>query len=313
METMSGYKLQVTAPIAIGARFAGSNTVGKPISKFPNFQISKFLTPILKFSNLPDFAKLLQRQAGSQILKFSLFALLLSNTSSIFAQVVPSTQPEKTDTRKGNQQFKKENYTDAEADYKKALDKKKNMPEASFNLGDAVYEQKRYDEAAKQFEAIGQSNVDDKIKAKAFHNLGNSYLEQRKWDDAVKSYKESLRINPNDNDTKYNLAYANAMIMKQKQQQQQNKDQKKDNKDKKDDKKDQGKNDNKQQKPDSKPDDQQGKNDQQKQQPKQAQAKLSKEDAEKLLQALQNEEQKTNQKMQQKTAKPVNAKIEKDW
>jgi Ca-activated chloride channel family protein len=241
-----------------------------------------------------------------------LLVCLLLSTGFLNAQVVPSTQPEKTDTRNGNKQFKKEDYTDAEASYKKALDKKKNMPEATFNLGDAVYEQKRYEEAAKQFEAITQSNVDSKTKAKAYHNLGNTYLEQKKWEDAVKSYKEALKLNPNDNDTKYNLAYANAMIVKQKNEQQK-KDQNKD-KDKKDDKKDQQNKDNKQQKPDSKQDDQQSKGDQQKQQQKQGgQAKLSKADAEKLLQALLNEEQKTNQKMQQKQSRPVSAKIQKDW
>src|SRR5208282_5917086 len=62
-------------------------------------------------------------------------------TFSVKEQIVPSTQTEKTDTRNGNKQFDKENYTDAEADYKKAIEKKNNMPEAVFNMGDAVYEQ----------------------------------------------------------------------------------------------------------------------------------------------------------------------------
>jgi tetratricopeptide (TPR) repeat protein len=218
-------------------------------------------------------------------------------TQSVFAQVIPSIQPEKTDTRKGNSQFRKDNYTDAEAEYKKALDKKNNMPEATFNLGDAVYEQKRYDEAIKQFQLAAQTNPDTLVKAKAYHNMGNTYLAQRKWEDAVNSYKQSLRFNPKDEDTKYNLAYANSMIVKEKNEQK---------------KKDQNKPD---QKPDQKQGDQQGKNDQKNQQQKAggAQAKLSKEDAEKLLQALMNEEQKTNQKVQQKQARPVNVKIQKDW
>jgi len=232
---------------------------------------------------------------------------------SASAQFNLSTQKEKTDTRIGNKQFEKENYTDAEASYKKALDKKNNMPEATFNLGDAVYKQKRYDEAAKQFQLSAQTNPDPKVKAEAFHNLGNTYLEQRKWEDAVKSYKESLKINANDKDTKYNLAYANSMLIEQKKQQQQKKDDKKDkDKDKKDDKKDQQQN----QKPDSKPDDkpgdqdknQQGKNDQ-----KKGGGQMTKEQAEKLLQAMKDEEQKTNQKVQQKQMKAVNVKIQKDW
>jgi Ca-activated chloride channel family protein len=225
---------------------------------------------------------------------------------------VPSTAKEKTDTRNGNKQFDKDDYTDAEASYKKALDKKNNMPEATFNLGDAIYKQKRYDEAAKQFQLSSQTNPDPIVKAKALHNLGNTYLEQRKWEDAVNSYKGALKLNPKDNDTKYNLAYANSMIVKEKNEQ---KNKKQDKKDKKDQKKDDQKNqDNKNQKPDSKQNDQQGKNDQQKQQPKPGgQPKLTKEEAEKLLQALQNEEQKTNQKMQQKQVRPSNVKVQKDW
>lgn len=225
---------------------------------------------------------------------------------------------EKTDTRKGNKQYEKDNYTDAEAEYKKALDKKNNMPEAIFNLGDAVYKQKRYEEAIKQFQLSAQTNPDPKVKAQAYHNLGNTYLEQKQWEDAAKAYKESLKLNAGDKDTKYNLAYANAMMVQQKNQQKQDKDKKdKDkDKDKKDDKKDQGNNDNK--KPDSKPDDKkQGDKDQQGQKQDQkkggAQPQMTKEQADKLLQAVQNEEQKTNQKMQQKQVKPVNVKVQKDW
>jgi Ca-activated chloride channel family protein len=224
-----------------------------------------------------------------------------------------SSSTEKKETRNGNKQFDKGNYTDAEANYKKALDKKNNMPEATFNLGDAVYQQKRYDEAIKQFQLSAQTNTDKGVKAKAYHNLGNTYLEQQKWEDAVKAYKESLKQNPKDADTKYNLAYANAKLIQQ-QQDQKNKDNKdKKDKDKKDDKKDQDKKDDQNKKEDNK--DQQAKNAEKKdqQQKQQPQPKLSKEEAEKMLAALQGEEQKTNQKMQQKQMKVVNVKIAKDW
>ncbi len=221
-----------------------------------------------------------------------------------------STSEEKKETRNGNKQFDKGIYTDAEASYKKALDKKNNMPEATFNLGDAVYQQKRYDEAAKQFQLSAQTNTDKTIKAKAYHNLGNTFLEQQKWEDAVKAYKEALKQNPKDAETKYNLAYANAKL---KEQQQNGGDKNKDNKDKKD-KKDDQKDQNKDGKNKDQDKDQQSKNqDKKDQQQKGQQPKLSKEEAEKMLQALQGEEQKTNQKMQQKQMKVVNVKIEKDW
>jgi len=239
--------------------------------------------------------------------------LLMSGiTWPVTAQTNIFHSEEKTATRNGNKQYAKDNYSEAEADYKKALDKKNNMPEAVFNLGDAVYKQKRYDDAVKQFQLSAQNNPDPKVKAQAYHNLGNTYLEQKKWEDAQKAYRESLKINPNDQDTKYNLAYANAMLVQQKNQQKQDKDKKKDkDKDKKDDKKDQG--DNK--KPDS-PEDKKGDKDQQgqnKDQKKGGQGQMTREQAEKLLQASKDEEQKTNQKVQQKLVKPANVKVQKDW
>ena len=232
-------------------------------------------------------------------------ALLCVFAWPLAAQNLLLPPPERADTRTGNAQYEKDNYTDAEASYKKALDKKNNMPEATFNLGDAIYKQKRYDDAIKQFQTSIQSNPDPKVKAQAFHNLGNTYLEQKKWEDAAKSYKESLKLNANDKDTKYNLAYANAMLVQQKQDQQKKKD------DKKDDKKDQQQS----QKPDSKPEEKPGdKKDQQgKDQQKRAGGQMTKEQAEKLLEALKNEEQKTNQKVQQKQVKATNVKIQKDW
>lgn len=225
------------------------------------------------------------------------------------AQMPFTTQPEKTETRNGNKQFNKGNYADAEASYKKALDKKNNMPEAIFNLGDAVYQQKRYEEAIKQFQLSAQTSTDPKVKAKAYHNLGNTYMEGEKWEDAVKTYKNALKLNPNDNDTKYNLAYANEKL-RQKQAEGGNNDQKdkQQDKDKQDKKQDQQQDKNEQNKEQQKSDNKEQQKQQQGQQPK-----LSKEEAEQLLNAINNEEQKTNQKVQQKQVKAVNVKILKDW
>lgn len=250
-----------------------------------------------------------------RLMKVFAFAVLLCLFVSVNAQVV-NTQPYRADARAGNKQYEKANYADAEANYKKALDKKNNMPEAIFNLGNAMYEQKRYDEALKQFQLAAQTNPDTAVKAKAYHNIGNVYLQQEKWEDAVKAYKNSLKLKSKDPETKYNLAYANAKLKQQKGEGGQNSEQqKKDQQDKKD-----------QQKKDEQNKDKQGDDKQQQnnngdkkedknQQPKQGgqQPKLSKEEAEKMLQALTNEEQKTNQKVQQKQVKVSNIKIEKDW
>jgi Ca-activated chloride channel homolog len=243
-------------------------------------------------------------------------AVLLASTFFTAAQVTLSTSPERTQTRNGNKQYNDENYTEAETSYKKALDIKNNMPEATFNLGDALYKQKRYDDAGKQFQLSAQNNAEPKLKANGWYNLGNSYMEQKKWEDAIKAYKNALKINPNDADSRYNLAYANEMMRKNKGGGGKNQD-KKDEKDKKDDKKD-----NKDQKQDKKDDQKQDKQNQDKQANNQDQknkqqqgqkSKLSKEETEKLLQALNDEEQKTTQKMLLKQMKTQKIKIQKDW
>lgn len=217
-------------------------------------------------------------------------------------------QTERTHTRDGNKQYEAGKFSDAEADYKKALEQKNNFPEAVFNLGDAVYRQQRFDEAARQFQLSAQTHADSLTRAQAWHNLGNSALSQEKFEDAVKAYKNALKLNPRDADTRYNLAYANAKLKQQQQNQQNNQDQKQNQK--QNDKKEQEQQ-NKNDKQDQQNKDQQGKNEQQKQ--PQQKPQLSKQDAEKLLQALQNEEQKANQKMLLKQAKPADVKIQKDW
>jgi Ca-activated chloride channel family protein len=238
----------------------------------------------------------------------------------LFSSTLLSAQDDRQLTRAGNKDFAKEKYAEAEVNYRKALEKKNNMPEATFNLGDALYKQQRYEEAAKQFQLSAQTNQDKKVKAKAYHNLGNTYMEEKKYEEAVAAYKKALKENPKDADTKYNLAYANEMLRQKNQDKDKNKDKKDDKKDdKKKDKKDEQKQDNKDNKKDQgdKDKDQQADNksgDRDKQQkPGEQKSKLSKEEAERLLQALQNEEQKANQKMQKANAKPAQIKIEKDW
>jgi len=234
-----------------------------------------------------------------------MFLVLLTTHYSLLT----TAQEERSLTREGNKQFEKQKYSDAEASYKKALEKKNNFPEAIFNLGDAMYKQGRYDDAAKQFQLAAKMLQDTLLKARSFHNLGNCSLEKQEYEDAIKAYKQALKLNPADRDTKYNLAYANAKLRDKQQNKQ---DQKKQNQQNKDDKKDQDKKD--QDKKDQKEGkDKEGKGDQDQKQKKGNGKELTKEQAEKLLEALKAEEQKTQEKMQKKMAKPQDVKIEKDW
>lgn len=212
----------------------------------------------------------------------------------------------------GNKAYKQKKYAEAEADYKKSLEKQRSNLQGNYNLGNAYYKQGKFDKATEQFEAVNSlPSVSDQDKAKNFHNLGNSYLKQKKYEESIQSFKNALKLNPKDNDTRYNLAYAKSMLQQQQQQQQknkndQNKDQNKDkNKDQKD--KDKEKQDKKDQQKDQKEKDKENKEDQ----AKREKNKISKEDAEKILQALNNDEKKTQKKLNQKPGSRIT--VDKQW
>jgi Ca-activated chloride channel family protein len=211
---------------------------------------------------------------------------------------------------KGNQLYEQQKYKEAEADYSKALQKDPNNTTGLFNLGNSLYQQKLYDSSRKVMATTAGAAKDKSSKAAANYNIGNTYMSQQKWDDAVNAYKQTLRNNPQDADAKYNLSYAEQMMKKQqdknkqdkkKQNKDQNKDkQKQQNKDQ--DKQDKGQNDNKDKKDDK---------DKDQQQPQSQPSKLSQQQADQLLNALQQEEKKLQDKMKKEKGAPV--KMEKDW
>lgn len=234
-----------------------------------------------------------------------LLAVLLLLHISGFAQ------QEKKYIKEGNKNYAEKKYADAEKKYKLGASKNKDSYKAAFNLGDAYYKQGKYEEAAEQFQQLTHRATSKDTLAKAYHNLGNSLLQSKKYEESINAYKNALKNNPDDEDTRYNLAYAQKMLQ---QQQQQNKDDKnkdnKDNKDKNDkDKKDKDKKDN-DQKDDQKDDKGEKNKEQQKQQ---QQGQISKEDAQRLLDALQNDEKNLQDKMKKEKAKGVKVQIDKDW
>jgi len=202
-------------------------------------------------------------------------------------------------------------FNKAEIEYRKAIEKKPDDPKWNFNLADALYKQKKYEESAEKFKDISDRSSDKIEKSRALHNMGNSMLMNKKLDESIAAYKQALRNNPKDLETKYNLLYA--MNMKKKQQEQQKKDQQKKDQDKKKDKDKDKKDQNKDQKKDQdKNKDQQNKDQQQKQQPQES--KISKQNAEQMLQALENNEKKTQEKVKKVQAMKAQSKnVEKDW
>ncbi len=236
--------------------------------------------------------------------------------------------PEKQILRSGNDLYKQNRFVDAEVKYKKALKQNPHYETAGYNLGNAVYEQNRFKEALPQYELVAKSTRDKETKAKSFHNIGNVLMKEKQYDKAISAYKNSLLLNPTDDETRYNLALAQKL--KKDEQQNKGKDKNKDknkdqNKDKndqnKDKKKDQG-DDKDKDKDQNKGDDNKDKKDQDKggkdeqknnQQPKPQPNKLSQQQIQQLLEAMNNEENKTQKKVNAKKARGRKVKNEKDW
>jgi Ca-activated chloride channel family protein len=250
-------------------------------------------------------------------MKRILIIILLLSPSLLFAQQV------KRYVKKGNDLYKQQKFKEAEENYRKSFGKKGPGTEADFNLGDALYKQKKFGEAAEQFNKIGAAGNQNKaLSAQAYHNLGNTYLSNKKLEEGIAAYKKALINNPNDDETRYNLAYAQEMLKQQQNKDKKNKDKNKDrnkdqSKDKKDpdkDKKDQDKKDQDKKDQDKKNQDKNGqdkKDDQPGQKPQPD--KVSKEDAQRMLDALNNAEKQTQDKLKNKKVKGEKVRISKDW
>lgn len=261
--------------------------------------------------------------------------------------VLPAVaQKERKFIREGNELFEKQDYEKAEVEYRKAADQKATSFEAAFNMADALYKQQKYEEALQQFSALAKQETNKQRLGEIYHNIGNTLLAMQKTDESIEAYKESLRNRPDSEQTKYNLEFARNQQQQQQQQKQdqnqdqqnkdqqnkdqqnqqdqQNQDQNKDqqnqdqqNKDQQDKDQQQKDQQNKDQQNKDQQDQQnkdQQKQDQQGQQPQSG--KISKEDAERLLEALQKDEKQVQDKVRKQKAQEQKAKkmkIEKDW
>ena len=218
-------------------------------------------------------------------------------------------QQEGPDLRRGNKEYKHENYTEAEVNYRRGLDKNNDSFEGHFNLGDALFRQEKYPEALEQYQkAESLLKGDDKMRkaeldrrlAATYHNMGNALYAQQQYDKSVAAYQQSLRHNPKDNDTRYNLVKAMQQLQQQQQQQQQQQNQ--------------NQQQNQEQKNDSTQQQQQQEQQQeqqQNQQQEQNQDQMDRETAEQILQALEQDEQETQEKLQRQQGKK--RRVEKNW
>lgn len=252
-------------------------------------------------------------------------------------------------TWEANKELSENNFVNAEADYRRAISKSDENVAAPYNLGNAYYNEETYTEAFSRFKQAGELASDKADKHKAFHNMGNVFMKKKEYQKAVDAYKEALRNDPTDEETRYNLALAKELLKKQQDDQKNddnkgdqdkednNKDKNQDQKDEGDNKKDenegdQNKDENKnkgdegdngdEKKEDNKEGDGDKKEEKKKQpdqgdQPKQQQQprpnQLSPQQIKNLLEAMQNEEKKVQEKIEGKKLKGVKVKNEKDW
>lgn len=238
-----------------------------------------------------------------------------------------------------------DNFPVAEADYRKAISLNPGSEVPKYNLGNAYYNKSKSGEAMLRYKQAASVATSKAEKHKAFHNLGNVYMNQKEYQDAVEAYKNALRNNPTDDETRYNLALAKEMLEKNPPQgdggdddkndkdkdnkdqnkDQQNQDDKSDQGDKGNEKEDKDKGDKQEDKkegddkedkgkPDEPKDKYQGKGDKpQEQQQQPVPGQLSPQQVKSLLEAMNNEEKKVQDKMNAKKQKGAKIKSDKDW
>ena len=213
--------------------------------------------------------------------------------------------------RSGNREFKREHFEKSVDSYQRALQHDSTCFEAKYDLASALYRTERYDKAEKTLLSIVSDSTRTELeRGEVAYNLGNTQFAQQKYKEALSSYRQAMRCNPNDEDAKFNYAFTKRLIQQQEQQQQQqnqdqNQDQNKDNKDNQQDNQNQQNEQNQQQ-----PQNEEGTDEQQDggQRPEGA---MTPEQQEALLQAIQAEEDKTQDKLKEKAA--VLIRGNKNW
>lgn len=205
--------------------------------------------------------------------------------------------------RKADGFYQNGNFKMAEENYRKSLEKQP-AEKSTFNLGNSIFQQKRYDDAIMQYSDLASKSKNNTLKSNSLYNKGNAHFLKKEYEQAVNAYKESLRLNSKDADAKINLAKAKRLL-----EEQQNQDKNQEKKNNKKDKKNQDQNQDQQnqnQQQNQEPDKQPSKN-----QKQQSQQDLKKEDAKRMLQVMDEEERKVQQRLKKGNPKP--SRSAKDW
>lgn len=236
--------------------------------------------------------------------KFSLFGKKAGKASMIIIFLMISAasfaQTDRDYVREGNRHYRKGNFAEAEVSYRKAQEKNVNNPQASYNLANSMFAQRKDSAAIVQFEQAVKSETNPYRKAQSYHNIGVVCQGHKMFGEAIEAYKNALRLNPNDHTTRYNLELCRRQLKNQNQNQQQQGENNEDGEDEKNEEK-------KQQ--EQKDEQKQNEKDEQKQDKNQ----MSKDNAEQLLKAAMQKEKKTQERMQKLMQQPRSRKLDKNW
>jgi Ca-activated chloride channel family protein len=211
-----------------------------------------------------------------------------------FLPLTLAAQSDRQLIRQGNKQFRAGNMAEAEVLYRKAVEKNQRNPQATYNLGNALMEQRKDSLSINQLEASAKLETNPLRRAQAFHNIGVICQKHQMFNEAIEAYKESLRNNPTDDQTRYNLELCKRQQKQQQQDDKQNQQKQEQEKKEQEQKQEQEK---------------QEKKDQQ-QPPKQ---QMSKDNAEQLLNAAMQEEKQTQERMQKAMQRSQKRTLEKNW
>lgn len=231
--------------------------------------------------------------------KIYIISLLLLGAAT-FAQAQQKT--DRDYLRSGNKLYNDSLFIKAEVDYRKALDINPKSTDAMFNLGNALLMQQKVKEAMEQYESVSKVEKDKSKLAEIYHNVGVILQSAKQYPQCIEAYKESLRNNPKDDETRYNLALAQKLL-KDQQQNQQNQDQQQQQQEQKEDKQEQNQDQQEQEQKDQQ---------QQQQQQQQNKNEMSKENAQQLLNAVMQDEKNVQDKVK-KQIQIQGKKLDKDW
>jgi len=266
-----------------------------------------------------------------------IFLALFMIPGFVFAQEKKEQRAAQNYLSEAQQSLQKEKFADAEADFRQAISLDPSNETAKYNLGAMYYEKEKNEEAMLRFKQAATTANSKTEKHRAFHNLGNTFMNAKKYQEAVAAYKDALRNNPQDDETRYNLALAKDMLDKNppppEENNEDNKDQEKEQNEKEQEEKDQQNQDKEETGQDESPQDE-GEQDEDKQeggenkaepnepkeedgdkpqQQQQVPGQLSPQQVKSLLEAMNNEEKKVQDKINAEKQKGVKVKSDKDW